>query len=61
VATALLFRENPYLRRCETTVTAADERGIRLGATVFYRRVAGSRAIPAPSASPAARWRSPTR
>jgi misacylated tRNA(Ala) deacylase len=36
VATALLFREDPYLRRCETTVTAADERGIRLGATVFY-------------------------
>jgi misacylated tRNA(Ala) deacylase len=36
MATALLFRDDPYLRRCETTVTAADERGIRLGATVFY-------------------------
>ncbi|MGE5791629.1 MAG: alanyl-tRNA editing protein [Bacteroidota bacterium] len=34
--TSLLFREDPYLRRCETTVTAADERGLRLGATVFY-------------------------
>jgi len=36
VATALLFRDDPYLRRCETTVTAVDARGIRLGATVFY-------------------------
>jgi misacylated tRNA(Ala) deacylase len=36
VPTSLLFREDPYLRRCETTVTAADERGLRLGATVFY-------------------------
>jgi len=36
MTTALLFRDDPYLRRCETTVTAADERGIRLGATVFY-------------------------
>ena len=34
--TSLLFRDDAYLRRCETTVTAADERGIRLGATVFY-------------------------
>lgn len=34
--TSLLFREDPYLRRCETTVTGADERGLRLGATVFY-------------------------
>ena len=34
--TVLLFRDDPYLRRCETTVTAADERGVRLGATVFY-------------------------
>ena len=36
MTTALLFRDDAYLRRCETTVTAADERGIRLGATVFY-------------------------
>jgi misacylated tRNA(Ala) deacylase len=36
VPTSLLFRDDPYLRRCETTVTAADERGLRLGATVFY-------------------------
>jgi misacylated tRNA(Ala) deacylase len=36
MATALLFRDDAYLRRCETTVTGADERGIRLGATVFY-------------------------
>jgi misacylated tRNA(Ala) deacylase len=36
MVTALLFRDDAYLRRCETTVVAADERGIRLGATVFY-------------------------
>jgi misacylated tRNA(Ala) deacylase len=36
VPTRLLFRDDAYLRRCETTVTAADERGIRLEATVFY-------------------------
>jgi misacylated tRNA(Ala) deacylase len=36
MGTALLFRDDAYLRRCETTVTAADARGIRLGATVFY-------------------------
>jgi misacylated tRNA(Ala) deacylase len=36
VSTSLLFRDDAYLRRCETTVTAADERGIRLAATVFY-------------------------
>jgi misacylated tRNA(Ala) deacylase len=36
VATVLLFRDDPYLRRCETTVTAVDERGIRLAHTVFY-------------------------
>jgi len=34
--TALLFRDDAYLRRCETTVTGADERGLRLAATVFY-------------------------
>jgi misacylated tRNA(Ala) deacylase len=31
-----LFREDPYRRSCATTVVAADERGIRLAATVFY-------------------------
>ncbi len=36
MATALLFRDDPYLRRCETTVTGADERGVLLAATVFY-------------------------
>jgi misacylated tRNA(Ala) deacylase len=36
MATALLFRDDAYLRCCETTVVAVDERGIRLGATVFY-------------------------
>jgi misacylated tRNA(Ala) deacylase len=36
MVTALLFRDDAYLRRCETTVVAADGRGIRLGATVFY-------------------------
>jgi misacylated tRNA(Ala) deacylase len=36
MSTALLFRDDAYLRRCETTVTAADERGIRLAHTVFY-------------------------
>jgi len=34
--TALLFRDDAYLRRCETTFTGVDERGIRLAATVFY-------------------------
>jgi misacylated tRNA(Ala) deacylase len=32
----LLFRDDAYLRSCEATVTAADERGIRLDRTVFY-------------------------
>ena len=32
----LLFRDDPYLRRCEATVTAADAEGIRLNRTVFY-------------------------
>ena len=32
----LLFRDNAYLRSCEATVVAADERGIRLNRTVFY-------------------------
>ena len=32
----LLFREDAYAQRCPATVTAVDERGIRLDATVFY-------------------------
>jgi len=32
----LLFRDDPYARACETTVTALDARGIRLARTVFY-------------------------
>jgi misacylated tRNA(Ala) deacylase len=31
-----LYRDDPYRRSCATTVVAADERGIRLAATVFY-------------------------
>ena len=31
-----LYRDNAYLRSCEATVIAADERGIRLDRTVFY-------------------------
>jgi misacylated tRNA(Ala) deacylase len=34
--TALLFREDAYLRSAMARVTAADERGIRLDRTVFY-------------------------
>ncbi len=34
--TELLFRDDPYARACETTVTSADSRGIRLARTVFY-------------------------
>jgi misacylated tRNA(Ala) deacylase len=34
--TALRFRDDAYLRSCESTVIAADERGIQLDATVFY-------------------------
>ncbi len=36
MATTLLFRDDPYLRRCATQVAVIDERGIRLAATVFY-------------------------
>lgn len=32
----LLFRDDAYLRNCEATVVAIDERGIRLDRTVFY-------------------------
>jgi misacylated tRNA(Ala) deacylase len=35
-ATDELFRADHYLARCEATVVAADERGIRLDRTVFY-------------------------
>jgi misacylated tRNA(Ala) deacylase len=31
-----IFREDPYARECDATVTAVDERGIRLDRTVFY-------------------------
>lgn len=34
--TELLFRDDPYARTCETTVTSVDVRGIRLARTVFY-------------------------
>ncbi|CAG1019415.1 Alanine--tRNA ligase [Burkholderiaceae bacterium] len=34
--TAELFREDAQLRECEARITAFDERGIRLDATVFY-------------------------
>ncbi|MFQ5955174.1 MAG: alanyl-tRNA editing protein [Kiloniellales bacterium] len=32
----LIFRDDPYRRSCQATVTSADERGIRLDRTVFY-------------------------
>ena len=31
-----IFREDAYQTRCEATVVAADESGIRLDRTVFY-------------------------
>jgi len=34
--TALLFRDDAYLRSCEASVLACDQRGIRLDRTVFY-------------------------
>src|SRR3954464_2420256 len=34
--TGELFREDAYLKSCEATVTAVDQRGIRLDRTVFY-------------------------
>jgi len=39
--TRLLYRDDAYLQRCETKVTRADERGIRLAATVFYPGAGG--------------------
>jgi misacylated tRNA(Ala) deacylase len=32
----LVFRDDPYAKSCEATVTAVDERGIQLDRTVFY-------------------------
>ena len=32
----LVFRDDPYARSCEATVTAVDQRGIELDRTVFY-------------------------
>src|SRR5260221_14585580 len=32
----LIFRDDAYARSCPATVTAIDERGIRLDSTVFY-------------------------
>lgn len=34
--TELLFRDDAYLRSCEATLVAADERGLRFDRTVFY-------------------------
>ena len=31
-----LFRRDAYAKTCESTVTGADERGLRLAQTVFY-------------------------
>ncbi len=31
-----IFRDDPYARSCDATVTAVDERGIQLDRTVFY-------------------------
>jgi misacylated tRNA(Ala) deacylase len=39
--TALLFRDDAYLRSCEARVTGVDERGIRLDRTVFYPQGGG--------------------
>ena len=35
-STELVFRENPYARKCTASVTSVDDRGIRLDRTVFY-------------------------
>jgi misacylated tRNA(Ala) deacylase len=39
--TRLLYRDDAYLKSCETTVTRVDERGIGLAATVFYPNAGG--------------------
>jgi misacylated tRNA(Ala) deacylase len=36
-----LYRDDAYLRECEATVVAIDEKGIRLDRTVFYPRSGG--------------------
>src|SRR5262245_50923379 len=36
MTTELVFRDDAYARSCPARVVAADERGIRLDATVFY-------------------------
>jgi misacylated tRNA(Ala) deacylase len=37
----LVFRNDAYARTCDATVTAADERGVRLDRTVFYAEGGG--------------------
>src|SRR3546814_1929115 len=37
----LLFREYPYLKSCEATVTASGPQGVRLDRTVFYPQGGG--------------------
>ena len=37
----LIFRDDPYAKSCEATVTAVDERGIELDRTVFYPQGGG--------------------
>jgi misacylated tRNA(Ala) deacylase len=39
--TALLFRDDAYLRSCEARIAGIDERGIRLDRTVFYPQGGG--------------------
>jgi misacylated tRNA(Ala) deacylase len=39
--TALLFRDDAYLRSCDAVVTAVSERGITLDRTVFYPQGGG--------------------
>jgi misacylated tRNA(Ala) deacylase len=36
VTTELLFRDDPYLRACEATVTAVHDGGVELDRTIFY-------------------------
>jgi misacylated tRNA(Ala) deacylase len=36
VSMELLFRQDAYLRNCDATIVAVDEKGIRLDRTVFY-------------------------
>ena len=37
----LLFRDDPYLKSCEATVTASGPEGVRLDRTVFYPKGGG--------------------